>query len=94
MELSSNQDGFVTHHIIDRSFIDADGTRWIIDYKTASHEGGDLNKFLAEEEKRHAPQLERYARLLAALEPNRPIRTALYFPLLDAWKEVPQAPLT
>jgi len=86
--LSVENNGFVSHHVIDRSFIDADGTRWIIDYKTASHEGGDLELFLTDEQTRHAPQLQRYAGILKQLEPGREIRTALYFPMLDAWKEV------
>jgi ATP-dependent exoDNAse (exonuclease V) beta subunit len=86
--LSSEYENRVSHHVIDRSFIDKQGARWIIDYKTASHEGGDLDRFLADEEIRHAPQLQRYATILKTLEPNREIRTALYFPILDAWKEV------
>lgn len=86
--LSSERDSFVSHHIIDRSFIDRDGIRWIIDYKTAAHEGGDLEGFLAEESKRHAPQLARYASILQALEPGRELRTALYFPMLDVMQEV------
>ena len=90
--LSSHHGGFISHHVIDRSFIDADGVRWIIDYKTASHEGGDLQGFLAEESARHAPQLQRYAAILGELEPQREIRAALYFPMLDALCEVPSAP--
>ena len=27
---------------IDRTFVDKDGTRWIIDYKTSRHEGTDV----------------------------------------------------
>jgi ATP-dependent exoDNAse (exonuclease V) beta subunit len=86
--LSVEHDGKVLHSIIDRSFIDKKGTRWIIDYKTASHEGGELDRFLADEETRHAPQLARYASILKKMEPERPVRTALYFPMLDAWKEI------
>jgi len=86
--LSFECDNHISHHIIDRSFIDAEGIGWIIDYKTASHEGGDLDDFLAEEVSRHAPQLQRYAAILKNMEPEREIRTALYFPMLDAWKEV------
>jgi ATP-dependent exoDNAse (exonuclease V) beta subunit len=86
--LSQEFDGRIFHNVIDRSFIDEKGIRWIIDYKTASHEGGNPDAFLAEEEARHAPQLRRYAATLNLLEPERPIRTALYFPMLDAWKEV------
>ncbi len=66
---------------IDRSFV-ADGVRWIVDFKTSRHEGGDLEAFLARERERHAPQLEGYARLLRALD-KRPIRLALYFPALS-----------
>jgi len=86
--LSSEYEHHISHHVIDRSFIDNDGIRWIIDYKTAAHEGGGLGVFLNEEGKRHAPQLHRYAAIVAQLEPEREIRTALYFPMLDAWKEV------
>ena len=85
--ISSNHDGFISHHIMDRSFVDAKGIRWIIDYKTASHEGGNLAEFLSEEEKRHAPQLQRYVAILRKMEPGRVIKTALYFPMLDAWME-------
>jgi len=85
--LSMEHDHHVSHHIIDRSFIDHDGQRWIIDYKTASHEGGHLDDFLSEEKKRHAPQLRRYASVLHKLEPEMPVKTALYFPMLDAWVE-------
>jgi len=86
--LSLEYDDRISHHAIDRSFIDADGVRWIIDYKTATHEGGDLEAFLDIEVQRHATQLHRYRSILSQLEPNRNIRTALYFPMLDAWKEV------
>jgi len=79
--------GGVTRHVIDRAFV-ADGVRWIIDYKTATHEGGDLDRFLDEEARRHAPQLMRYARALRLLAPDVPVRAALYFPMLDAWREV------
>jgi len=85
--LSEKDGDVVSHHIMDRSFVDADGTRWIIDYKTATHEGGNIKHFLDEEQQRHAPQLQRYARALLRMEPERPIRMALYFPLLDAWRE-------
>jgi len=31
---------------IDRTFVDQDGTRWIIDYKTSRHEEEDIDAFL------------------------------------------------
>jgi len=79
-------DGEFVRGVIDRTFVDSGGARWIIDYKTSVHEGGGLAAFLAEEVRRYRPQMERYARLLAA--EGRPVRMGLYFPLLDAWQEV------
>jgi ATP-dependent exoDNAse (exonuclease V) beta subunit len=69
------------HLVIDRTFV-ADGVRWIIDYKTSTHAGGGLESFLESEKERYRGQLERYRAALALTE-RRPIRTALYFPLLD-----------
>lgn len=81
----------VVHVVLDRSFIDEKGTRWIIDYKTGTHLGQDREGFLDTEQMRYRPQLERYARLLAARE-QRPIRLGLYFPLLGGWREWPFEP--
>ncbi|RME34266.1 MAG: DNA helicase UvrD, partial [Deltaproteobacteria bacterium] len=86
--LAEDDAGRLARHQLDRSFIDEHGVRWIVDYKTATHEGGDLEAFLDSEEARHRPQLERYARILRRMEPGREIRAGLYFPLLDAWREV------
>ena len=72
--------------VIDRTFVDASGTRWIVDYKTSTHEGAGLDDFLDRERERYAPQLERYAALMRLLGAE-PIRVGLYFPLLSAWRE-------
>ena len=80
---------FVTGKI-DRTFVDSDGVRWIIDYKTSAHEGARLAAFLENEKLRYRDQLDRYARLLALTE-NRPIRVGLYFPLLREWIEWQEA---
>ena len=73
--------GDVLEHIrLDRTFV-ADGERWIVDFKTSRHEGGDRAAFLDSEVERYRPQLDRYAAALAALDP-RPVRVGLYFPLL------------
>ncbi len=72
--------------VIDRTFIDDRGTRWIVDYKTSSHEGAGLDEFLNRERERYQSQLERYARLMRGLG-DEPIRLGLYFPLLSAWRE-------
>ena len=73
--------------VIDRTFVDADEIRWIIDYKTSSHEGGDLQHFLESEETRYRPQLTRYRDALLESE-KRETRTALYFPLLQVFHVV------
>jgi ATP-dependent exoDNAse (exonuclease V) beta subunit len=78
--------GRVRHFTLDRTFVDDAGIRWIIDYKTGSHEGGSLEAFLNNEQARYRPQLENYARLMSHLDP-RPIRMGLYFPMLQAWRE-------
>jgi len=72
--------------VLDRTFIE-DGTRWIIDYKTSSHGGGDLEGFLKNEATRYREQLQRYKDAMAIAE-NLPVKTALYFPLLDRLYEV------
>ena len=83
-------DGNLCEAVIDRTFIDEDGVRWIIDYKTSVHEGADLENFLELEKVRYREQLERYARLIVQrdrLATERPIRLGLYFPLLGGWLE-------
>ena len=70
--------------IIDRTFVDADGTRWIIDYKTSRHEGGDREAFMRQELERYAEPLARYRSLLSTLHPE-PVQAALYYPLLRGW---------
>ncbi|AKH38890.1 MULTISPECIES: UvrD-helicase domain-containing protein [Nitrosomonas] len=77
----------IDHIVIDRTFIDTTGTRWIIDYKTGIHKGGDIEAFLDNEQLRYRPQLERYANLLQQMEEQRPIRLGLYFTLLGQWRE-------
>ena len=73
--------------IVDRCFV-ADGTRYIIDYKTSWHEGGGREAFIDAEVARYRDQLEGYARLFADIE-SRPRRCALYFPMMGQWREWP-----
>jgi ATP-dependent helicase/nuclease subunit A len=77
--------------VIDRTFVDAEGVRWIIDYKTSVHEGADTAAFLDNEYERYRGQLERYAALLQAGGAQR-IRLGLYFPLLGGWREWEYSP--
>jgi hypothetical protein len=86
--LTGIADGRLVRGVVDRSFIDSSGTRWIVDYKISSHEGGELDAFLDREMIRYRGQMDRYARLLAGME-QRPLRIGLYFPLHPAWREWP-----
>ena len=86
-ELSGVSGGRLRNLKVDRSFVDESGTRWVIDYKTSAHEGGDLEGFLAREIERYRPQLEAYLELARAMGPQ-PVRAALYFPLLGAFREL------
>ncbi|HSN39214.1 MAG TPA: 3'-5' exonuclease, partial [Burkholderiales bacterium] len=69
--------------IIDRIFLGADGKRWIVDYKTSSHEGADVEDFLDRERERYRMQLTRYASAVG----DRGAMLGLYFPLLHGWRE-------
>jgi len=73
--------------IIDRSFVDKNNTRWIIDYKNAQpKETESLDEFLNAQKKEYQFQLEKYAGIIAQME-NRPIQLGLYFPLCAGWIE-------
>jgi ATP-dependent exoDNAse (exonuclease V) beta subunit len=85
--MSGRHAGRVVNIVIDRLLVEPDGERWVVDYKTGSHEGGQLAAFLAAEELRYRPQLQRYAELVRADSPG-PVRAALYFPLLGEFREV------
>jgi ATP-dependent exoDNAse (exonuclease V) beta subunit len=89
LALSGVVDGVTVHAVIDRTFVDAHGVRWVIDYKTSTPAGEEaVELFLAEEVARYRTQLDTYRRLLALRSPEQQVRAALYFPLLDAWREV------
>jgi ATP-dependent exoDNAse (exonuclease V) beta subunit len=85
LALATVDAGVVREYRIDRTFVDDAGVRWIVDYKTSTHEGGGREEFLDREVERYRTQLDNYARLLRDLEP-RPIKLGLYFPLLNAWR--------
>jgi hypothetical protein len=79
--------GRLTNVVIDRSFIDESGTRWVIDFKTSRHEGGGLETFLGKEIDRYRAQLETYVALARGMG-TAPVRAGLYFPLLDVFREL------
>jgi ATP-dependent helicase/nuclease subunit A len=68
-------------YVIDRLILDANGTRWVVDYKTSRHEGADVEGFLDQEQKRYAAQLDAYAAALGGTS------RGLYFPLHASWRE-------
>jgi ATP-dependent exoDNAse (exonuclease V) beta subunit len=68
--------------VMDRHFVEADGTRWIVDYKTSRHEGAGVEAFLDQERERYRPQLARYATLF-----DGPSRRGLYFPMMPGWRD-------
>jgi ATP-dependent exoDNAse (exonuclease V) beta subunit len=78
--------GRLTSVVIDRSFVDEEGTRWVIDFKTSPHEGGRLEEFIEQQLERYRGQLQTYAALARGLGPQ-PVRAALYFPLLGVFRE-------
>jgi ATP-dependent exoDNAse (exonuclease V) beta subunit len=86
LPLTAVLDGKLVDIVIDRTFVDEQGVRWIVDYKTGMHEGTGLEGFLDSELARYRDQLEQYARAMRGLD-ARPVRVALYFPLLQAWRE-------
>jgi ATP-dependent exoDNAse (exonuclease V) beta subunit len=84
LALSGLVNGSIDSGVLDRVRIGDDGTHWIVDYKTSSHEGGNLEGFLAAEAERYRGQLARYATLYRAYS-GAEVRCALYYPLLQAF---------
>ena len=80
-------EGSLESVVIDRVRIDDNGDHWIVDYKTSTHEGGNLEGFLEAEVTRYTPQLRKYAAIYRAFAPVEP-RCALYFPQLQRLVEI------
>ncbi|MEJ2442617.1 MAG: UvrD-helicase domain-containing protein [Exilibacterium sp.] len=73
--------------VIDRTFVH-DNCRWIIDYKSSEPKADQpLQAFCHQQAQTYTPQLQRYARLFQKRYPE-PVRTGLYFPLLQTFHEV------
>jgi ATP-dependent exoDNAse (exonuclease V) beta subunit len=75
---------------VDRTFVDAEGVRWIVDFKTSEHAGGDLEGFLDAQREKYRSQMTIYRALFSRMDP-RPIRMGLYFPLFGGWREYLEA---
>ncbi len=84
--------GFVSespeNRIIDRTFVDEDNIRWIVDFKTGKHEGANIEKFFEEEKKRYNEQLRAYEKLFNQLGETRTIKKALYYPMHQRFIEI------
>jgi ATP-dependent exoDNAse (exonuclease V) beta subunit len=99
-------DGTLTNIIVDRTFIDDAGNRWIIDFKSSQpHADQDPDEFVTEQLRNHAAQLRRYRRVLGQMnrapisirssaESPAPIRAALYFTALGRLVELEDAERT
>lgn len=87
LALTGMHEGELESIVLDRVRIDDNGDHWIVDYKTSTHEGGNLGGFLRAEVTRYAPQLQKYAAIYGAYAGTTP-RCALYFPLLQEFVEV------
>lgn len=72
--------------VIDRTFVDEGGTRWIIDYKTSTLSQHDLNDFLKNQQEKHLEKMKKYCHAMQQID-KRPIRLGLYFPAFPAWYE-------
>jgi ATP-dependent exoDNAse (exonuclease V) beta subunit len=72
---------------LDRSFIDADGQRWVVDYKTSQPGEEHVENFVQRECAHYREQLQSYRQALEALD-DKPVRVALYFPLLGRLETV------
>lgn len=72
--------------IIDRTFIDENGVRWIIDYKTTNEEIRNFETFSAEAKEKHQAQLENYACVLRQLN-DQSIMLGLFYPIQSIWIE-------
>ncbi len=75
----------LTSAIIDRTFVDANNLRWIIDYKTGLHEGEDVDSYIDYQVRHYRPQMLRYRQLMSEID-ERDVQLALYFPLLKRFE--------
>jgi hypothetical protein len=76
----------IHHYVIDRTFIDKQDVRWIIDFKTAIPKGVGTERFLQDQQQLYQSQLTSYAEALRSIE-TRTICLGLYFPLFSGWCE-------
>ncbi len=77
LSLSRAGKGYLNNRIVDRSFVDSDDVRWIIDYKSSEPgENVPVEEFIEEQKKKYQDQLDDYEAMFQAME-SRPIKKAL-----------------
>jgi ATP-dependent exoDNAse (exonuclease V) beta subunit len=85
--ITSISQGKIHEHIIDRTLVDNNGVRWIIDYKTGIPVNEEEADFIIKQKIAHESQLYRYRSLFAELE-NRKTKTAILFTSIQKLIEV------
>ena len=77
LKMSQRHNGHTQQFVIDRTFVDQDNTRWIIDYKTSRRQPEQSeSEFIQSQAEKYRSQLENYRDLITAAE-NRNARLAL-----------------
>jgi len=84
--ISTTKNNQAKHYIIDRIFVDQN-KRWVIDYKTTTFTGENIEEFIAQEKEKHQQQLINYQQLLMQLYPEK-ISCGLYYPAIPLWIEL------
>lgn len=85
--ITAEINGEVQRLVIDRTFIDENGVRWVIDYKSGTYQDNDLEGFLLLQRKRYVDKMIIYKDAVQVLGDN-PVRLGLYFPALPLWLEL------
>jgi ATP-dependent helicase/nuclease subunit A len=85
--LTAVMDTEIQQFIIDRTFVDENDIRWVIDYKTSTPAQENLADFFKSEQQKYHSKMWHYFQAIREID-QRPIRMGLYFPLLPAWHEI------
>ena len=85
--ISTNQNGVIRTYIIDRTFVDKNNTRWIIDYKTGATVNENEADFIRTQSRLHRGQLSYYKNLFSKLE-SKKTRIALLFTAIPKLVEI------
>ena len=88
LRISRQHNGHTQQFVIDRTFVDQDDTRWIIDYKTSQQQPEQTeSEFIRSQTEKYRSQLENYRDLVKAAE-NRTTRLALLLTDIPAMVEI------